>query len=187
MMRICQLHPDSRDKQVQTEEPSLPGVVVVESQSSLMLNITPTDSGLYPAQIPLNHQPSDIALKQHSPLTAKNYLDKVFAPLDCTVAVQHAYSSTLAHTSNAGQGLLAQGQLGNLKGEEKDVGPNKLAQLMLEYSSMETSIISILSLGELTADLIVDRGEDCRRRYRLVKATIDNIGTVVMTQQTFVQ
>ena len=184
--RICHLRPELQDKQVQTEELPLPGVLTVESQSSSMLNITPTDPGLYPAQIPLNHQPSDIALKQHSPSTAENCLDKVFTPLDCTVAAQHAYSSTLTHTSNAGQGLLAQGQLGNVKGN-KDVGPNELAQLRLEYSSTETSIMSILSLGELTADLIVDRGEDSRRRYHLVKATMDNIGTVVMAQQTFVQ
>ena len=178
-LSICHLRPDSRDKQVQTEELPWPGVPAVESQSSSMLNITPTDSGLYPAQIPLNHQPSDIALKQRSPPTVENCLGKVFA-------AQHASSSTLTHTSNAGQGLLAQGQLVNLKGN-KDVGPNELAQLMLEYSSMETRIMSILSLGELTADLIVDRGEDSRRRYHLVKATMDNIGTVVMAQQTFVQ
>ena len=53
----------------------------------------------------------------------------------------------VACTSNMRQGLLAQGQLGNLKGNVKDVGPDELAQLMLEYSLTETSIMSILSLG----------------------------------------
>ena len=91
-------------------------------------------------------------------------------------------------TSNMGQGFLAQGQLGNSKGDEKYVGPNELAQLMLEYSSTETCIILILSLGELTADLI---GEDRSRslfHYHLpVEATMDNICTVVTAQQLFVQ
>ena len=95
-----------------------------------------------------------------------------------------------SHTGYVGQGLLAQGQLGNLKGTGKDVGPNELAQLMLEYSSTETSILSILSLGGLTVDLIIDRGEDRKRglrRYHLAKATMDHVCMVVMAQQAFVQ
>ena len=66
------------------------------------------------------------------------------------------------------QGLLAQGQLGNLEGNEKDVGPNELAQLMQEYSLAETDIMSILSLGELIPDLIVDRGENRTRVYAVI-------------------
>ena len=88
------------------------------------------------------------------------------------------------------QGLLAQGQLGNLGSNEKDVRPNELAQLMQEYSSAETGIMSVLSLGELNPDLIVDRGENRTsglHRYHLAKATLDNICIVVMAQQTFVQ
>ena len=96
----------------------------------------------------------------------------------------------VACTSNMRQGLLAQGQLGNLKDNEKDVEPNELGQLMLEYSSTETSIMLILSLGELTVDLIIDRGEDRKRglhRYHLARATMDHICMVVIAQQTFVQ
>ena len=87
------------------------------------------------------------------------------------------------------KGLLAQGQLENLEGNEKDVGANELAQLMQEYSLAETGIMSILSLGELIPDLIVDRGEIRTRglrRYHLVKATLDHICMVVMAQQTLV-
>ena len=50
--------------------------------------------------------------------------------------------------------------------------------------------MTILSLGELTVDLIVDRGENRTRGlhcYHLVKATLDNICMVAMAQQTFVQ
>ena len=138
---------------------------------------------------------------------------------------------TLAHTSDVGQGLLAQGQLGNLKDSVKvvwtgeqvtgdvevvDEGPgftmappspssssmvpeststtlseiSPMAQLMQEYSSVEAGIMSVLGLGELTSDLIVDRGKDGTRglrRYHLAKATLDNICMVVMAQQTFVQ
>ena len=89
-----------------------------------------------------------------------------------------------------GEGLLAQGQLGNLKNNEKDVGSNGLAQLMQEYSLAESGIMSILSLGELIPDLIVDRGKNRTRglrRYHLAKATLDNICIVVMAQQTLVQ
>ena len=74
-----------------------------------------------------------------------------------------------------------------------------MAQLMQEYSLVsiepqlnptEASIMSILSLGDLTPDLIVDRGKDGTRglrRYHLVKAILDNICSVVTAQQTFVQ
>ena len=89
-----------------------------------------------------------------------------------------------------GQGLLAQGQLGNLNGKEKDVRPNELAQLMQEYSLVETSIMSALGLGELTPHLIVDRGENRTRglcRYHLVKATMDHVCMVVIAHQTFIQ
>ena len=50
--------------------------------------------------------------------------------------------------------------------------------------------MSILRLGELTADLIVDRGENRNRslrRYHLAKATLDNVCAVVTAQQSFVQ
>ena len=141
------------------------------------------------------------------------------------------YCPTSAHTSNVGQGLLAQGQRGNLKDSVKVVGTSEqvtgdvevvdegpgftmapsspssplmvpeststtpfeispIAQLMQEYSSAETSIMSVLSLRELTPDLIVDRGKDGTRglrRYHLVKATLDHICMVVMAQQTLVQ
>ena len=99
-------------------------------------------------------------------------------------------STTTSSPSILSQRLLAQGQLGNLRDTEKDVGPNKLAQLRLEYSSTETSIMSMLSLGELTVDLIIDRGEDRKRglhHYHLVKATIDHVCMVVIAQQAFVQ
>jgi len=51
-----------------------------------------------------------------APISTTPGSEEGFAPLDYTVATQCAYSSTLTHTSNAKQGLLAQGQLGNLKG-----------------------------------------------------------------------
>ena len=162
------------------------------------------------------------------PLILKDCLDKLF------VLPDHSFANncpTLAHTSDVGQGLLAQGQLGNLKDSMKvvwtgeqvtgdvevvDEGPgftmapsspsspsmvleststtrseiSPMAQLMQEYSSVETGIMSVLSLGELTSDLIVDRGKDRTRGlhcYHLAKATLDNICMVVMAQQTFVQ
>ena len=113
------------------------------------------------------------------------------------IAAQCAYSSASTHAGHVGQGLLAQGQLGNLKDRMKFVGTTSeqvtgdvevvdegpgftmapssssivpeststtpseispMAQLMQEYSSAETGIMLVLSLGELTPDLIVDRG-----------------------------
>ena len=74
-----------------------------------------------------------------------------------------------------------------------------MAQLLYEYSSvsiqsqlgpMETSIRLVLSLEDLTPDLIVDRGEVRARslpRYHLVKVTMDNLTTVVTAQQIFLQ
>jgi len=74
-----------------------------------------------------------------------------------------------------------------------------MAQLIQEYSSVgigsqlgstETSITWMLSLEELTLDLIIDRGEDrikCLHRYHLVKAAMDKVCVVVTAQQTFVQ
>jgi len=53
----------------------------------------------------------------------------------------------------------------------------------------ETSIAWVLSLEELTPDLIIDRGEDRNKglcHYHLVKATMDNICEVVTAQQTFI-
>ena len=50
--------------------------------------------------------------------------------------------------------------------------------------------MSILSLGELTVDLIIDRGEGRKRglhRYHLATATMDHICIVAMAQQTLVQ
>ena len=105
-------------------------------------------------------------------------------------------------TYQQGQELLAQGQLGSLDPESLSTSPfdiSPMAQLMREYSSVslelqlsptEASIMSILSLGDLTPDLIVDRGENRTRglrRYHLAKATLDNICMVVMAQQIFVQ
>ena len=74
-----------------------------------------------------------------------------------------------------------------------------MTQLIHEYSSVlikpqlsltEASIMSILRLGELNVDLIVDRGENRTKvlcHYHLVKAILDNIYMVVMAQQIFVQ
>ena len=48
----------------------------------------------------------------------------------------------------------------------------------------------MLSLEELTQDLIVDRGEDRNRRlprYHLVKGTMDGVCMVVAAQQDFLQ
>ena len=49
--------------------------------------------------------------------------------------------------------------------------------------------MSILRLGELTADLIVDRGENrdrSLRHYHLADATMDHVCMVVRAQQSFV-
>jgi len=73
-----------------------------------------------------------------------------------------------------------------------------MAQLIQEYSLVmiesqlgptETSIAWVLSLEELTPDLIIDRGEDRNKglcHYHLVKATMHNICEVVTAQQTFI-
>jgi len=74
-----------------------------------------------------------------------------------------------------------------------------MAQLIQEYSltgiesqlgSTETCITWVLSLGELSLDLIIDRGEDRNKslpHYHLVKATMDNVCAAVTAQQTFLQ
>ena len=84
-------------------------------------------------------------------------------------------------------------------GIEEQFEKSPMAQLMREYSSvliksqlgpMETSIRLVLSLEDLTPDLIVDRGEVRARslpRYHLVKATMNNLTTVVTAQQIFLR
>ena len=74
-----------------------------------------------------------------------------------------------------------------------------MAQLISEYTSStiesqlgptETSITLVLSLEELTPDLIVDRGENRPNnlpRYHIAKATMNNVSTAVMAQQIFLQ
>jgi len=68
--------------------------------------------------------------------------------------------------------------------------------LIEEYSSVpigsrlgptETSIVWVLSLGELTPDLIIDRGQGRPCHYHLTKATLNNVCVVVTAQQTFIQ
>ena len=82
---------------------------------------------------------------------------------------------------------------------EEGFEESPMARLIQEYTSAriepqlgltEMSITSLLSLEELTPDLIVDRGEDRNRRlpcYHLVKATMDNICSAVTAQQIFLQ
>ena len=58
---FCQQQLDvqnTQDKQIQTDAVLLPVVPMVSKEDGLpssMLDITPTDTGLYLAQIPLNH------------------------------------------------------------------------------------------------------------------------------------
>ena len=84
-------------------------------------------------------------------------------------------------------------------GMEEGFEKSPMAQLIQEYSSAsiesqlgptETSIMLILSLEELTPDLIVDRGEDrnrCLPCYHLASATMNNVCTAVTAQQIFLQ
>jgi len=84
-------------------------------------------------------------------------------------------------------------------GMEEGFEKSPMAQLILEYSSAtieselgptETSITLVLSLEELTVDLIVDRGENrdrCLPRYHLVTATMKNVCMAVAAQQIFLQ
>jgi len=90
-----------------------------------------------------------------------------------------------------------------LDGNSPNFGMNPekspMAQLIQEYSSVgigsqlgstETSITWMLSLEELTLDLLIDRGEDRikgLRHYHLVKTAMDKVCVVVTAQQTFVQ
>ena len=65
-----------------------------------------------------------------------------------------------------------------------------MARLMQEYSLARTNITLVLSLEELTLDLIVDRGENRNKRlprYYLGKATMNNICGVVSAQQILLQ
>ena len=74
-----------------------------------------------------------------------------------------------------------------------------MAELIREYTSAsiesqlgptETSITLVISLEELTPDLIVDRGENRSKtlpRYHLASATMSNICTAVNAQQIFLQ
>ena len=62
---------------------------------------------------------SSLSILLPPPLIFEDCLDKLLVPLDHSFT---NYCPTLAHTSNMGQGLLAQGQLGNLKDSVKDAG-----------------------------------------------------------------
>jgi len=56
-----------------------------------------------------------------------------------------------------------------------------------QLGSTAASITWVLSLEELTPDLIIDRGEGRPCCYHLTKATMDSVCTVVTAQQTFIQ
>ena len=82
-------------------------------------------------------------------------------------------------------------------GMERGFENSPMAQLIQEYTSSsiesqlgptETSIMLVISLEELTSDLIVDRGEIRDKtlpRYHLAPATMNNVCTAVMAQQIF--
>jgi len=56
-----------------------------------------------------------------------------------------------------------------------------------QLGSTAASITWVLSLEELTLDLIIDRGKGRPHRYHLAKATMDDVCMVVTAQQTFIQ
>ena len=139
------------------------------------------------------------------PRMSQDHLDKVVAPANNTFTVNCMGSSTAAHADGARY-------LGDWKDNAKVVGIDgqasnihsngefaPMAQLIQEYSSvmieshlgsMEMSITSVLSLEELTLDLIVDRGENRKNhlaRYYLGEATMSNVCAVVSAQQIFLQ
>ena len=84
-------------------------------------------------------------------------------------------------------------------GMEDRFEKSPMAELIREYSSAtiesqlgptETSIILVLSLEELTLDLIVDRVHDRNKslpRYHLARATLSNVTPAVTAQQIFLQ
>ena len=82
---------------------------------------------------------------------------------------------------------------------EEGFEKSPMAHLIQEYSSAtiesqlgptETSITLVLSLEDLTPDLIVDRGDGRNKtlpRYHLANATMNNVRTAVTAQQIFLQ
>ena len=198
-LKTCPLFPPYRDERLLRGDPTSPIAVDNAGNTSLSGYSTPPIS---PSALASNlsspildntlntshHQPpSPVIFDNVSDMLSSSHDDPSIPMISPSAS---SCSSTSTHTHDVGQGLLAQGQLGNLEGNEKDMGPNELAQLMLEYSSMEGSIMSILSLGELTVNLIIDRGEGIKRglrRYHLATATMDHIYIVAMAQQTLVQ
>ena len=75
-------------------------------------------------------------------------------------------------------------------GMEEGFPRSPMAQLMQEYSLARMKITLVLSLEELTLDLIVDRGENRNKRlprYYLGKATMNNICVAVSAQQIFLR
>lgn len=82
---------------------------------------------------------------------------------------------------------------------EEGFEKSPMAQLRWEYSSTtiesqlgptEMSIMLVISLEELTPDLIVDRGDDRRKtlpHYHLATGTMNNVCTAVTAQQIFLQ
>ena len=84
-------------------------------------------------------------------------------------------------------------------GMENGFEKSPMAKLIREYTSVlielqlgltEMSITFVISLEELTLDLIIDRGENISKtlpHYHLVTATMSNICTAVNAQQIFLQ
>ena len=84
-------------------------------------------------------------------------------------------------------------------GMEDGFENSPMARLIQEYESAtiesqegptETSITLVISLEELTPDLIVDRGEDRHKtlpRYHIAAATMKNVCMTVAAQQIFLQ
>ena len=139
------------------------------------------------------------------PQMSQDHLDKVVAPANNAFTVYCVGGLTAAHADGARY-------LGDGKDNAKVVGIDEqasnthsnreftpMAQLIQEYSSVmieshlgstEMNITSVLSLEELTLDLIVDRGENRKNRlarYYLGEATMSNVCAVVSAQQIFLQ
>ena len=171
-------NPNMQDEQAQLEVLALPGIPTVDNEqhiSSSMLDVTPTLT----TQISSNHQLSDSVFDSDRPQIFKDHFNEAFAPHNCTLA--DPFTSTLAPNIHSNSKVTPMAQL---------IQRYSSALIESQLGSTKTSMMSVLSLEELTLDLIVDRGEVRARnlpRYYLAKDTMDGVCMVVTAQQDFLQ
>ena len=103
--KTSQLTSNTQDEQMLPNMQPLMDDPMVEDEQCPLTTTLASDSTPFPTMLT---SPPSVLWGSAPPQIYENHSDEVSAPLNCTIAV---CTSTSTHTSNAGQGLLAQGSV----------------------------------------------------------------------------